>query len=91
MDNDKIKFLSNKDNDNDKDFRSFVTKMMRQSDMGNIEFVAMYYETKNNEPHLFLNESGDKVKNSGTLHLMAASLENMQIEDYYDSEDDENN
>jgi len=89
MDSDNIKFLSDKNND--KDFRSFVTKMMRQLDTGNIRFAAMYYETQDNEPHLFLNESGDKIKNSGTLHLMATSLENMQIEDCYDSEDDEDN
>lgn len=84
MDSDKVKFLSNSDNDHG--FRSFVQKMMREADTGNIRFATMYYETQGGEPHLFLSESGDRVKSSGTLHLMATSLENMQIEEYFDNE-----
>jgi len=78
MNSDNVKFLSN--DDNDRGFRSFVQKMVREADTG------MYYETQDGEPHLFLSESVDRVKSSGTLHLMATSLENMQIEEYFDNE-----
>ena len=60
--------------------------MMHQSDVGNIRFSAMYYETQDGDPHVYMNDSGDKVKNSGALHLMATALETIQIEDYFDSE-----
>ena len=62
--------------------------MMREADTGNILFAALYYETQDGKPHLFVNESGDRIKNSGTLHLMATCLETAQIEDYFDSETD---
>jgi len=73
---------------NDHNIRPFVTEMMRQLNDGNIRFSAMYYETNDGDPHVFLNDSGDRVKDSGALHLMATSLETAHIDDYFTDESD---